>query len=101
MTQEIFELTVGVVPPVLVELPRPSVPTGGRKLREELTVVVKVLVDETGGVSRALIASGPSFRKNYREAALAAAEKARFRPARRGNTLGRMWTEVRVTFQPE
>ncbi|MFQ5349389.1 MAG: TonB family protein, partial [Thermoanaerobaculia bacterium] len=101
VSREIFELGVGVVAPVLIELPPPVVPEGGRKLREQLTVVVRVLVDENGGVSRALIASGPSFRRKYRDAALAAALKARFRPARRGNTVGRMWTEVRVTFQPE
>ena len=101
VTQEIFELGIGVVTPVLVSLPVPQLPAGGRKLKEELTVVVRVLVDEQGGVSRALIASGPSFRRNYRDAALEAARQARFQPARRGDTLGRMWTEVRVTFKPE
>jgi TonB family protein len=101
VTQEIFELGVGVVPPVLLELPTPALPDDSRKLRDELTVVVRVLVDETGGVSAAEIASGPTFRRNYREAALEAAEKARFRPAQRGNNIGRMWTEVRVVFRPE
>ena len=89
------------MPPVLVELPPPSVPAGGRKLREQLTVVVRVLVEADGTVGRALIASGPSFRRKYRDAAVAAAEKARFQPAKRGDTIGRMWTEVRVVFEPE
>jgi serine/threonine-protein kinase len=101
VTQEIFELGVGVVTPVLIHLPPPTVPTGGRKLKEELTVVVRVLVDETGGVSRAEIASGPSFRRKYRDAAIEAAQRARFQPAQRESTIGRMWTEVRVTFVPE
>jgi TonB family protein len=101
VTQEIFELGVGVEAPVLVLLPQPQVPSEGRKLREELTVMVRVLVDENGSVLRAEIASGPSFRRKYRDAALEAAQKASFRPARRGDTFGRMWTEVRVTFQPE
>ena len=101
MTQEVFELDVGVVAPVLVSLPQPATPSGGRKLKEELTVVVRVLVDEKGEVATAVIASGPSFRRKFRDAAIEAAKQARFRPARRGNTLGRMWTEVRVTFRPE
>ncbi len=101
LTSEVFELGVGVIAPVLLSLPQPPTPTGGRKLKEELTVVVRVLVDEKGEVATAVIASGPSFRRRFREAGVAAAKQARFRPARRGNTLGRMWTEVRVTFKPE
>ena len=102
VSEEIFQLgAVGVVPPVLVELPPPVEPEGGRRLRDELIVVVRVLVEPDGSVGRALISEGPTFRRKYRDAALEAAERARFRPARRGNTLGRMWTEVRVRFTPE
>ncbi len=101
VTQEIFTLGIGVVPPVLLELPPPQVPDDARKLKEELTVIVKVLVETTGEVSQAEISDGPSFRRNYREAAVAAAEKARFRPAKRGTVTGRMWTKVRVVFKPE
>ncbi len=101
VTQQLFEPGVGVVPPVLLTLPRPRLPDDARRIKDELTVVVKVLVDETGKVSRALIASGPSFRRHYRDAALAAAEGASFRPARKGDVVGRMWTEVHVTFRPE
>jgi len=101
VTREVFELGIGVVPPILVSLPPPKAPSGGRKLKEELTVVVNVLVDENGAVTQAEIASGPSFRRKYRDAALEAAQMARFQPAQSGNTVGRMWTEVRVTFKPE
>ena len=101
VTQDLFEPGVGVIPPVLQSLPEFATPAGGRKLKVELTVVVRVLVDEQGAVTRALIASGPSFRRKFRETALAVAKEARFQPARRGNTIGRMWTEVHVTFQPE
>jgi serine/threonine-protein kinase len=101
VTQEIFELGVGVVPPVLLELPTPQVPAGARKLREELTVIVKVLVEANGEVSRAAVSEGASFRRNYREAAIAAAKQARFQPAQRDEVIGRMWTEVRVVFEPE
>jgi serine/threonine-protein kinase len=101
ITQELFESAIGVTPPVLLSLPEPKQPAGGRKLKEELTVVVSVLVSENGTVTRAQIDSGPSFRRRFREAALETAKRARFQPARRGNSLGRMWTEVKVTFQPE
>ena len=100
-SQEIFTLGVGVVPPVLLEPLRPVAPEDARKLKDELTIMVKVLVDENGAVARALIADGPTFRRKYRDAAIEAAEKAHFRPARRGDTRGRMWTQVRVTFRPE
>ncbi len=98
---EIFAPAVGVVPPVLVELPRPTPPPGGRRLREPLVVIVEVLVDETGKVLTARVGEVPSFRRRYRDAALEVAQAARFRPARKGNLVGRMWTELHITFEPE
>ncbi len=100
VTQETFEPGVGVVPPVLVSIPPTVAPDDARRLREELQIVVEVLVDETGKVLTAR-AEAPAFRGKYRDAAIEIATAARFRPARRGNTLGRMWTEIHLTFKPE
>jgi len=101
VTQELFDPGVGVMLPVLLSLPQASIPDDARKLKSEMTVVVEVLVDERGDVSETRIGRAPLFRGKFREAALETATAARFQPAQRDNTVGRMWTEVHVTFRPE
>ena len=97
----LFQPGVGVIAPVLLELPDPVVPAGIRPPREQIMYSVRVLVDEFGKVITAQVESGPSFRRRLREAAAEAAKKATFRPASKDGMAGRMWTEVRIVFGPQ
>ena len=97
---EVFQPGVGVVSPVLVSLP-PAVYPDGKSPKSEIVIMVEVLVDEHGRVLTATVKSGPSFKRKVKEAAIAAAREAVFRPAVRDGVHGRMRTEVRVVFSPE
>ena len=92
---------VGVVPPVLLRLPEPQIPPDARAPKEDVVYSVRVYVDEFGKVISAQIASGPTFKRRLRDAAVETAKLATFQPASKDNVTGRMWTEVQIVFKPE
>jgi TonB family protein len=100
-SSELFERRIGVVPPVLLELPKPVMPPDVRALKEDAVYVVRVLVDEHGKVLTAIVDSGPNFKRRLREAAPEAAKKAVFQAASRDGVTGRMWTEVRIVYKAQ
>ena len=86
----------GVVPPKLLQRPQPDYPPRARRRGIEQQVVVKVLVDEDGGVVQ-VIAPG-SDTHGFLAAARNAAREARFEPARRDGIEGRMWVNLNFDF---
>ncbi len=99
-TVEIYELGVGVVPPVLQKLAPPMYPDGKRP-RSQVVVDVAILVDEHGRGLTARVESGAGFRRRYREAAVETAKASIFRPAIKNGVAGRMWTSLKIVFEPE
>ncbi|MGK4003922.1 TonB-dependent siderophore myxochelin receptor MxcH [Sorangium sp. So ce1036] len=73
-----------VEPPRLVEGVEPEYPPEARAARREGTVVLKLLIDASGRVTEAEIATPAGH--GFDEAARAAARRFRFMPARRGGT---------------
>lgn len=71
---------VALTPPALLEQAPPEVPAG-RVLTEDQTVVLEILVDPSGQVSEASVIEAPD--PQLGAAAVAAAQRARFEPARR------------------
>ena len=98
---ETFPPGVGVVAPVLLELPDPQIPPGAKAPKQEVVYSVRVFVDEFGKVITAQVESGPAFKRRLRHAAAEAAKQARFQPASKDGVAGRMWTEVRIVFAPQ
>lgn len=92
-------LTAGpdVVEPKLLELLEPPYP---KPDRNPIIVTVSALVGADGRVLTATVKSGPSFKRRFREAAVAVVEQAAFEPASREGVPGKMWTDVEVTFNP-
>ncbi len=87
----------GVVPPRLLEQPKPEYPRRARRRRKQARILVRVLVDENGRVAQA-IAPGPDpF--GFSRAARAAALKARYEAATRDGIPGKMWTELPFEFR--
>lgn len=86
----------GVVPPELLQRPQPAYPPRARRRGIEQQVVVKVLVDEDGGVVQ-VIAPGTDTH-GFLAAARNAAREARFEPARRDGVEGRMWVNLNFDF---
>lgn len=80
------------VAPIAPGFPRPE--------RREVVVVVSVLVDAAGEVAAAEVRAGPTFRRRYRAAALAAVEQAAFVAGTRDGQPVEMWVDVMVRFEP-
>jgi TonB family protein len=89
----------GVKPPVLVSLTKPEYPAMARRLKVEGTVVVSLLVDETGRVAETRLDSGVSQNVGINEAAVAAARSAVFSPATKSGVRVKMWYQLKIPFK--
>jgi TonB family protein len=89
----------GVVRPQITRLPDPRYPTAARRMNKSASVDLKVLVDERGEVVQAERV-GAKVGFGFDEAAVDAARRATFRPATKDGVRVKMWTSLRVTFQP-
>jgi TonB family protein len=89
----------GVKPPVLVSLTKPEYPAMARRMKVEGTVVVSLLVDETGRVAETRLDSGVSQKVGINEAALAAARSAVFSPATKSGVRVKMWYQLKIPFK--
>ncbi len=89
----------GVKPPVLVSLTKPEYPAMARRLKVEGTVVVSLLVDETGRVAETRLESGVSQNVGLNDAALAAARSAVFSPAIKSGVRVKMWYQLKIPFK--
>ncbi|HEV2835810.1 MAG TPA: TonB family protein [Pyrinomonadaceae bacterium] len=69
----------GVLNGTAITLPPPVYPESAKRMRTQGTVVVDVILDETGKVVSATASSGPAV---LRDAAVSAALKARFSPTK-------------------
>ncbi len=85
-------------PPVPLEAAPPVVPADAPPLAAPLTVLLRLTIDEAGEVSRVEVreSAGPPFDG----AAMAAALRWRFQPARRGEETLEVQADVPVTFTP-
>ena len=89
----------GVRPPVLVSLTKPEYPAMARRLKVEGTVIVSLLVDETGHIAETRLDSGVSQNVGINEAALAAARSAVFSPATKSGVRVKMWYQLKIPFK--
>ncbi|HEX4953377.1 MAG TPA: TonB family protein [Thermoanaerobaculia bacterium] len=96
---DLVEAGPGVTPPKLASRLEPRYPPTARNFNKSATVNVRALVDENGRVERAEV-SGAKAGYGFDDAALAAARSARFDPATKGGVRVKMWTLLRITFQP-
>lgn len=88
----------GVTPPDLVSMPDPRYPPMARRLGKEAIVEVRLLVDETGNVTRSETV-GKKQGYGFEDAALDAARRARYRPATKDGVRVKMWTSVKLRFE--
>ena len=89
----------GVKPPVLVSLTKPEYPAMARRMKVEGTVIVSLLVDETGRVAETRLESGVSQKVGINEAALAAVRSAVFSPATKAGVRVKMWYQLKIPFK--
>lgn len=87
-----------VARPVLVVQPRAEYPIVARRMRREATVELRVLVDEQGLPSR-IESAGRSAGLGFDDAARAAVERARWRPATKDGVPVKVWIQTAVRFQ--
>ncbi len=89
----------GVKPPVLVSLTKPEYPPMARRLKVEGTVILSLLVDETGRVIDTRFDRTVAQNVGINEAALAAARSARFEPATKHGVRVKMWYQLKIPFK--
>ena len=70
-----------------------------RRLKVEGTVIVSLLVDETGHIAETRLDSGVSQNVGINEAALAAARSAVFSPATKSGVRVKMWYQLKIPFK--
>jgi TonB family protein len=73
-------------------------PEAARGSGRQPHVLVAVLIDERGSVVAARVKSGDSSRLGFDEAALDAARRSRFLPARKDGVRGKAWSELMIEF---
>lgn len=95
---ELVSLGVGVTPPRMQGSLDPRYPLMAQRLKKEATVIVSVLVDETGHVQQAKLAK-EKVGFGFDESALQAARRARFEPARKDGVLVKTWTNLKIEFR--
>jgi protein TonB len=91
--------TPGLAAPRLVSIEKPQYPPIARRMQVQGTVVVSVLVGETGAVEDVRLVQGVSQDVGLNEAALKAARSARFSPASVDDVPVKMWFNLRIPFQ--
>jgi TonB family protein len=90
----------GVTSPKMTSRLDPRYPAAAQRMNKSAQVDIKVLVDEKGRVLDAQ-RSGAQAGFGFDEAALEAAKRASFQPAStRDGVRVKMWTVIRVSFQP-
>lgn len=87
----------GVVEPKPLTVLEPPYPRPDKK---EVVILISAFISHEGKVLTAVVKNGPSFKRRYREAAVAAVEHASFEPATLNGVPGKMWLDVEVVFKP-
>jgi TonB family protein len=88
-----------VIGPVLERGTAPVYPAFPLRQRQEGTVQLRVLVDETGSVIDAQVVAGTRANWGFNEAALQSMKGRRYRPATREGVPVKVWIPVRVEFK--
>lgn len=89
----------GVEEPKIVSFAKPLYPAMARRLHKQGTVVVSVLVDETGKVVEAKLVQ--TVMATFDSAVLRAAKRARFTPGTKNGVPVRMWRNIEVHLQAD
>lgn len=77
--------------------PKPAYPAASRRLNEQGTTVIRVLVAENGSVLKTEIGESSGYERLDR-AALSAVRRWRYLPGKRDNVAEAMWFNVPVSF---
>ena len=93
------DLPVVEVPPEVLEQVTPIYPERARRGRKEGRVLVGVLVDENGTVTRTVLVKTSLKGYGFEEAARRAAAESRFQPGTRDGNPARMWSQLVFEFQ--
>ncbi len=86
------------VKPLLVKRAMPEYPERLRREGKEGRVIVKILVNEKGNVTRAMVIKKSQY-PEFDQAALAAARQFVFQPGRLGNKAVKVWLTVPFMFR--
>ncbi len=95
-----MEGQAGVIPPQPIDAPSAEYPRRARRRQITTQVVVAVLVDAQGRVTRTLLERRDRSELGFNEAAETAARATRFEPATLDGVRGSMWARLIYNFKP-
>lgn len=96
---DLVPLTADVIKPEIVSRSQPRMPPLAQQMRKSGQVIVRVLVDQNGSVSDARLVSENPKSFGFGQAALDAASKFKYKPARKGNVRVKVWDTIFFTFR--
>ncbi len=96
---QVVDLTPDVVKPEIVSRVHPAYPRMAQQKKVEGTVIISVLVSESGDVADARVLRSAGGSSGLNEAALAAVRKWRFRPAVKEGKRVKVWMTYPIVFK--
>ena len=98
---DVVEMAPDVVKPEVVSRVQPTYPPVARRQKIQGTVILSVLVSETGEVSEVKVLRQAGGASGLNEAAVAAARKWKFRPGVKEGKKVKMWMTYPIAFKLE
>ncbi len=96
---QLVELTPDVVKPVILERINPSYPPVAAAKKVEGTVLLSVLITETGQVAEVKLIRGAGGQTGLNEAAASAVKKWKFQPAVKDGKRVKVWVTYPIVFK--
>ncbi len=98
---DVVEMASDVVKPEIVNRVQPTYPPVARKQKVQGTVILSILVSETGEVADIKVLRGAGGSSGLNEAALSAAKKWKFKPGVKQGKRVKMWMTYPIAFKLE
>lgn len=96
---QVVDLTPDVVKPEIVNRVHPAYPRMAQQKKVEGTVIISVLISESGDVADARVLRSAGGSSGLNEAALSAVRKWRFRPAVKEGKRVKVWMTYPIVFK--
>lgn len=96
---DLVELTPDVTKPAIVNRVEPTYPRRAMQKKAQGTVILRILISEKGDPSEVTVLRDPGGAAGFKEAAVAAVKKWKFRPAVKDGKRVKVWMTYPIVFK--
>lgn len=96
---DLVELTPDVTKPAIVNRVEPAYPRRAMQKKAQGTVILRILISEKGEPSEVTVLRDPGGAAGFKEAAVAAVKKWKFRPAVKDGKRVKVWMTYPIVFK--